>query len=116
MKALSIKQPWAWLIVNGIKDIENRTWKTKFRGKFLVHASKGVDVKRYNELLDKGVKLPPISEFKRGGIVGEAEIVDCVEKSDSPWFLGPIGFVLINGKELPFKEYKGQLNFFEVKE
>ena len=43
MKALSIKQPWAWLIVNGYKDIENRTWKTNYRGTFLVHASKGFD-------------------------------------------------------------------------
>lgn len=37
MKALSILQPWAWLIVNGNKDIENRNWHTRFRGRFLVH-------------------------------------------------------------------------------
>ncbi|WP_229215634.1 ASCH domain-containing protein [Duganella sp. CY15W] len=41
MKALSIRQPWAWLIVNGYKDIENRSWSTNVRGKVLVHASKG---------------------------------------------------------------------------
>lgn len=39
MKALSIKQPWASLIAQGIKDIENRTWKTKFRGRIFIHAS-----------------------------------------------------------------------------
>lgn len=39
MKALSIKQPWASLIAHGIKDIENRTWATKYRGKVLIHAS-----------------------------------------------------------------------------
>ncbi|WP_245839042.1 ASCH domain-containing protein [Yersinia kristensenii] len=39
MKALSIRQPWAWLIVNGYKDIENRTWNTKCRGPVLIHAS-----------------------------------------------------------------------------
>lgn len=37
MKALSIQQPWAWLIVNGYKDVENRDWNTKFRGRFYVH-------------------------------------------------------------------------------
>ena len=31
--ALSIQQPWAWFIVNGYKDVENRTWSTKFRGR-----------------------------------------------------------------------------------
>ena len=42
MKALSIRQPWAWLIVHGRKDIENRSWRTKFRGRFLVHAAQGM--------------------------------------------------------------------------
>ena len=32
MKALSIRQPWAWAIINAGKDIENRQWPTKFRG------------------------------------------------------------------------------------
>jgi hypothetical protein len=40
MKAITIKQPWAFLIVEGVKDIENRTWKTNFRGRVLIHASK----------------------------------------------------------------------------
>lgn len=40
MKALSVRQPYAWLIVNGIKDIENRTWRTGYRGPVLIHASK----------------------------------------------------------------------------
>ena len=39
MKALTIKQPWASLIASGIKDIENRTWKTHYRGKIYIHAS-----------------------------------------------------------------------------
>lgn len=40
MKALSIKQPWAHLIVSGVKDVENRSWKTNYRGRIFVHASK----------------------------------------------------------------------------
>ena len=43
MKALSIRQPWAWLIVNGYKDIENRNWRTNFRGRVYVHAGKRPD-------------------------------------------------------------------------
>jgi hypothetical protein len=39
MKALTVKQPWASLIVEGIKNIENRTWKTNFRGRILIHAA-----------------------------------------------------------------------------
>ncbi len=43
MKALSIMQPWAWLIVNGHKDIENRNWPTRFRGPVYIHAGKKID-------------------------------------------------------------------------
>ena len=45
MKILSIRQPWAHLITQGSKDIENRSWPTKYRGAFLVHASLTVDKK-----------------------------------------------------------------------
>ena len=43
MKAISIRQPWAWLIVHGYKDVENRTWATKHRGPILIHAGKTLD-------------------------------------------------------------------------
>lgn len=43
MKAISIRQPYAYLIVNGKKDIENRNWKTKQRGRVLIHASQKID-------------------------------------------------------------------------
>ena len=43
MKAISIRQPWAWLIVNGYKDVENRTWYTSHRGPLLICASKALD-------------------------------------------------------------------------
>lgn len=126
--ALSIKQPWAWLIAAGHKDIENRSWNTNFRGKFLIHAGKtfddcaAIDPKvghRFDEFLvyadgvamDKGSCL--------GVIIGEAEIVDCVTESESPWFNSPVvcnkGFVIANAvlwkKPIP---YRGQLNFFTV--
>lgn len=108
---LSIRQPWAWLIVNGHKDIENRTWKTKFRGRFLVHASKTIDKEAFKKFAHYGHRLSEATEC--GGIVGEVELVDCVQHSDSQWFDGPNGFVLRAAKTLPFHPCRGQLNFFE---
>lgn len=104
MKALSVRQPWAYLIVSGQKDIENRTWATKYRGRIVIHASQS-----------KGVRpLPPECY---GALVGEVDIVDCVAESESRWFTGPYGFVLANPKayEKPIP-YKGQLGLFEVME
>lgn len=127
MKALSIRQPWAWLIVNGIKDIENRDWPTRFRGEFLIHASKGCTVDEYDDCRDLRhaihlkhtpdvpyINIPPLTEIERGGIVGIATLVDCVEESDSPWFFGRHGFVLKDIRPLPFRPYKGALGFFDV--
>ena len=50
MKALSIRQPWAWLIVNSHEDVENRTWRTRERGPVLVHASKGMTPTEYEDV------------------------------------------------------------------
>lgn len=118
MKALSIMQPWAWLIVNGHKDIENRTWWTRFRGPVLIHAGKKYDDDfdcSYFESLDRVEHAPWTGDIdaERGGIVGECEIVDCVQRSDSEWFSGPYGFVIRNARPLPFRPCRGMLGFFE---
>lgn len=113
--ALSIKQPWAWLIVNGYKDIENRSWSTSFRGEFLVHASKAFDETGYLWVSQRfSISLPHEDEFLRGGIVGIAEIVDCVTAHESKWFEGPYGFVLGNPRPVPFVAVRGQQSFFRV--
>ncbi|EOG5358339.1 ASCH domain-containing protein [Proteus mirabilis] len=116
MKAISIRQPWAWLIVNGYKDIENRSWRTKYRGQVLIHASQGVkksEYERAKELTDLlGITLP--TSFETGGIVGVATITDCVEQSESPWFFGEKGFVLTDARPLEFIQIKGKLSFFET--
>lgn len=121
MKALSIRQPWAWHILNSGKDIENRDWPTHFRGRVLIHVSKGCTKAEYEKgnRLDwlaakRGFELPPLDKMTRGGIVGSVDIVDCVSHSDSPWFFGKFGFVLRNPQPLPFIPYRGQLGFFEV--
>jgi len=120
VKALSIRQPWAWLIVNGHKDIENRSWLTHYRGPLLIHASKGITGAEYDFALEHayevaGVTLPLFDELERGGIVGRVDLVDCVDQDPSPWFFGKFGFVLKNAKTLPFQPFTGKLGFFEVK-
>jgi hypothetical protein len=109
--ALSIRQPWAWLIVNGFKDLENRDWRTPFRGRVLIHTGKKHDG-RPDEW--DWPNIPKPASFDYGGIIGEAEIYDCVTKSTSPWFCGQFGFLLRNAKPLPFHPYLGKLGFFEV--
>ncbi|WP_200911678.1 ASCH domain-containing protein [Teredinibacter purpureus] len=116
VKAISIKQPWAWCIVHGLKPVENRSWKTKLRGRVLIHAGKKFDQAGFEWLLEN--KLIPVEskkdQFLFGGIVGEAEIVDCVEDLDSIWFFGPYGFLLESVREHSFKPLRGQLGFFNV--
>lgn len=122
MKAISIRQPWAWLIVNGFKDIENRTWDTKYRGMVLIHASKGMTRKDYAaaqavcESLPplQRVTLPPFDKLERGGIVGYAYIESTTRESSSPWFFGPVGFQLAFAKPLTLLPIKGRLSFFET--
>lgn len=110
MKALSIRQPWAWLIAAGYKDIENRTWSTKFRGRIYIHASKGYDSSFSPSKLN--IMLP--TSLARGAIIGEVDIIDCVTSSRSKWFFGPYGFVLRNPVLHPEPiPCKGQLRFFE---
>lgn len=119
MKAISIRQPWAWLIVNGYKDIENRSWDTKYRGLVLIHAAKTkptIDEWYEAERIahTAGVPyMPPFESMDKGGIVGYAYITDTTRESVSPWFFGPVGFNLTGAKKLPFQSLKGRLSFFE---
>jgi hypothetical protein len=119
MKALSIRQPEAWLIVNGYKDIENRTWSTNVRGVVAVHASKARmtrdDWEWLRELCaDNGIPVPSASDLGCGGIVGAMKIVDCVTDSDSTWFEGPYGFAVGAAMACDFIPCTGKLGFFDV--
>jgi len=125
LPVLSIRPPWASLIVCGFKDIENRNWYTNFRGKFLIHQSKTFDyegydwIKRNFDISTFGwvkyeTRQQPEKCYDMGGIIGVSEIVDCVSHSDSKWFFGKFGFVLKNSQQLPFYPCKGQLSFFHL--
>lgn len=125
MIALSIRQPWAWLILHAGKDIENRDWKTPYRGRCLIHSSKSRTKQDYEDAIlflelrkleYLNVDFPSFENLDRGGIVGAVDIVGCTDTSDSPWFVGDYGFILRNPKPLPFTPYKGRLGFFNVPE
>lgn len=108
MKGLTIKQPWPYAIFHLDKNIENRDWDTNFRGRIAVHASKNVrksefdlSVHAIGSMVDYEACVPPQEYLPHGMIVGLVDIVDCVDMSYSPWFVGDFGFVLENAVELP---------------
>jgi|GEM_PF-540104 len=124
VKALSIRQPWAWAIIYGGKDIENRTWQAVRHGldesgRFAVHASKGMTKDEYEStarfMKSLGVDCPPAADLIRGGIIGTVELVACVKESDSPWFFGPRGLVLRDPEPTEFVPCQGALGFFKWK-
>jgi len=130
--ALSVRQPWPWLMLRPdvidnearvqlyrtgeIKDVENRTWTHTCRGWFLIHASKTFDKPGYEFAKHRfpHIPMPEPDEYELGGIVGMAYLVTMVEQSDSPWFFGPKGFVLREARPLPFVEAQGMQKFFRV--
>jgi len=125
-KALSIRQPWAWAILHAGKRIENRPRRFNYRGPICLHASlympKQTDCDDLNSVFCKIDDDHPMIATEtwakgehRGGIIGTAEIVDCVEHSDSPWFFGPYGLVLENVQPVELIPVKGALGLFNWK-
>ena len=76
MKVLTIKQPWATLIMQGDKRFEFRSWKTTYRGDLLIHAGKGID----KEALKRLAKYVP-ENLPAGKILGKVKLVDCIKMS-----------------------------------
>ena len=74
MKVLTIKQPWATLIIQGDKRFEFRSWKTKYRGDLLIHAGKGID----KEAMKRLAKYIP-KDMPTGKILGKVRLVDCIK-------------------------------------
>jgi hypothetical protein len=83
VKALSIKQPWAWAVVTGLKDVENRGYRTRHRGRLLVHASKRDDRDGFAFMAARGIQVP--DDLPRGAIVGSVVLTGVVDDSPSPW-------------------------------
>jgi ASCH domain len=128
--ALSLKQPWAALLAHGHKTIEVRKWPTARRGRVLIHAARVSDLRpeawRHvpEELREQAQLL--------GGILGEADLIDCVpyrtveaftadqlrHLNEPDWFAPPVlyGFVFRNVQSVPFRRYPGWMRFFAVED
>ncbi len=76
MKVITIKQPFATLIVEGLKEYEFRTWKTKYHGEILIHAGKGIDKKAMKKFEHLNLEYPS------GCIIGKVTITDCIQVDD----------------------------------
>ncbi len=124
MLTLSIRQPWAWMIIHGGKNVENRDWPTNIRGRVLIHAAKTMSKDEWIDawIFSRGTNAYHCSmknkltyeNIQRGGIIGSVEIYGCVTDSPSCWFTGRYGFLLRDPKPLPFTPWRGQLGFFDV--
>lgn len=126
--ALSIKQPWAALVVQGLKSIEIRRWPTTRRGPILIHAARISDA-RPEAWRHVSAELKPLTQLT-GGIIGKVDVTDCIRYSDLPtfladqprhrnepdWFEPPVlyGFIFASPKVLPFRVYPGWFRFFRV--
>ena len=117
ISAITISQPWAWLISKGIKTVENRSWLSPAKGPILIHAGKG---RQYvdddgswldEDWIDK-LNVPTWRDIPKGAVVAVAEMFAClplraVERTYGPgspereWAEGPYCFMLRNIRELP---------------
>ena len=114
MKALSVRQPWAWLIVHGFKPMENRVWRSTPQGRIAIHAARTFDREGYECVQANFPQIKMPEQFDYGGIVGTVEDCGTVEESSSPWFSGPFGHVLRNPRPCRFVRLPGRLMFFEI--
>ncbi len=126
-KCLSIRQPYAWAIVMGAKDVENRSWKSSHLGRLHIHAGlKEFDetiVEDVTERVARHLRIP-ISAAREayrvhrerglGAVIGSVRMVGCVTSHDSEWFEGDYGFILSDPE--PFDEpipCKGRQRIFK---
>ena len=129
MKTLTVCQPWAWLIVAGIKRIENRSWRCHSRGPFAIHAGKSrkwinrdCDTMRQGierRLLHGGRGLPGRDELVYGAVIGVVDVVDVVEVDDplidgEPFREGPWCWVLRNARAIEPIECNGKQMLWEM--
>lgn len=126
--AISIRQPWAWLILHGGKDIENRSWKlpSRFIGqRVFIHAGTWFDpseiVDTFDDIKDAGIILPRLSvtlgdlRSLTGGIVGSCIFTGCTRDSRSPWAMPDQWHWQITDPRVEtFRPMKGRLGFFPV--
>ncbi len=123
-RTLAVRQPFAWAILHGGKDIENRS-ETAARSmagavgqRIFIHAAKSFNRLDYEDSLEflasLGVVPPPRETLPFGGVIGSVKFAGIVTRSRSPWFVGPRGLQFSEPRSCPFFEVRGQLNLFYV--
>jgi hypothetical protein len=95
VRCLTVRQPWAWAIMEGVKDVENREWATMYRGPLFIHAAVVPAFKwAPGQILDDDeTELPPMAELEYGAILGVVDLVDCVPADE---LLDPMSLVCCN--------------------
>jgi hypothetical protein len=126
--ALSVKQPWAALLMHGLKTVEIRSWPTARRGRVWIHAAKAADPQPFGwSLVPSALQA---AAAQTGGLIGVCELVDCLayrtpeafaadrqrHANDPTWFRPPVlyGFVLSQPTPMPFRACAGKVRFFPV--
>jgi hypothetical protein len=118
MPALSIRQPLAWAICAGHKDVENRAWNTRRRGRFAVQAGGRQPAPAAIQWIRDTIGLEVPADWQRGALIGVATLVDIIDVSDRPWAQpGQLHWFIADGRLWPEAILcRGQLGFFHPPE
>src|SRR2546425_7801682 len=117
MVALSVRQPLAWAILFAGKDMENRTWRSRYQGRVILHASRTMDEAGVKYLREAGFQVP--EALPMGAYVGEVTITECrpLAEGASRWAFGPWCYTLERpvAYQTPIPG-RGRLGFYPVPE
>ena len=127
-KALSLRQPYAWLIANGYLLVDDRSWGTQYRGPILIHASKGIYEQYYDYIKSNtDIPIPARDELGYGGVVGIANLVLCCRPGELPDGISRMqrahfggvhqeyfGFLFEQATPLALMPCPGKLGIFEI--
>lgn len=138
MKCLSIRNPWAWAIIRPdlthsahrqqcidhgiVKDVENRSWTTKVRGRVAIHVSASMTREDYRFAVEFMANIVPQCDLPSfdalrptlGHIIGTVEVVDSVRRYSSAWYMGDHAHVLARPRPCTPMPYKGRLGYFDI--
>ena len=127
-KCLSVQQPFAWAIVVGAKDIENRTWKSNHIGRLYIHAGQKERTDLVDEVAERVARCRNLTmsaalddyrqhvEFGRGAVVGSVNMLGCAVSHMSEWFDRrlPYGFMFTDAKRIEPVPVRGRQRFFSI--
>lgn len=118
MKCLSVRNPWAHAIIHLGKSIENRMWRTKYRGPLAIHTGRAdAAAASINKHWPSEIILPERVKLAYGAIIGIVDLIDCVpaeDVCDDPWTIGPWCWILANPRPITPVPMAGRLQIFDA--